>query len=95
MSSVFTGCLVIARNYDVDQSPQVLRAFEHTIFENDRRVVEPQRPERIPFDRPPPEIHLKFDAVAMTCRRAMRDAGLAARPLGAVTESRKCDRLAG
>jgi vanillate O-demethylase monooxygenase subunit len=69
---------VIARNYDLDQSPQVLRDFEDTIFEQDRRVVESQRPERVPFDLAA-EMHLKFDAVAMTYRRAMREAGLATR----------------
>ncbi len=73
------GYLLIARNYDFDQSPQVLREFEDTIFEQDRRVVESQRPEQVPFDLAA-EMHLKFDAVAMTYRRAMREAGLAARP---------------
>jgi vanillate O-demethylase monooxygenase subunit len=70
------GYLVIARNYDLEQPPQVLRDFEDTIFEQDRRVVESQRPERVPFDLAA-EMHLKFDAVAMTYRRAMRDTGLA------------------
>jgi phenylpropionate dioxygenase-like ring-hydroxylating dioxygenase large terminal subunit len=73
------GYLVIGRNYDLEQSPQVLRDFEDTIFEQDRRVVESQRPEQVPFDLAA-EMHLKFDAVAMTYRRAMREAGLAARP---------------
>jgi vanillate O-demethylase monooxygenase subunit len=75
-----TGYVVIARNYDLEQSPKVLQDFEDTIFEQDRRVVESQRPERVPFDLAA-EMHLKFDAVAMTYRRAMRDAGLAARPV--------------
>jgi vanillate O-demethylase monooxygenase subunit len=73
--------VVIGRNYDLEQSPKVLQDFEDTIFEQDRRVVESQRPEQVPFDLAA-EMHLKFDAVAMTYRRAMRDAGLAARPVG-------------
>jgi vanillate O-demethylase oxygenase-like protein len=59
----------------------VLRDFEDTIFEQDRRVVETQRPERVPFDLAA-EIHLKFDAVAVTYRRAVCEAGLAGRPRG-------------
>ena len=70
------GYVVIGRNYDPDQPPEVLQEFERTIFEQDRRVVESQRPERVPFDLAA-EMHLKFDAVAINYRRAMRDQGLA------------------
>jgi phenylpropionate dioxygenase-like ring-hydroxylating dioxygenase large terminal subunit len=72
------GYVVIGRNYDPEQPPEVLQEFERTIFEQDRRVVESQRPERVPFDLAA-EMHLKFDAVAITYRRAMRDQGLARR----------------
>jgi len=72
-----TGYLMIARNYDRDQPAQVLRDFEDTIFEQDRRMVESQRPWKVPFDLAA-EMHLKFDAVAVAYRRAMRTNGLAA-----------------
>jgi phenylpropionate dioxygenase-like ring-hydroxylating dioxygenase large terminal subunit len=72
------GYVVIGRNYDPDQPPEVLQEFERTIFEQDRRVVESQRPERVPFDLAA-EMHLKFDAVAINYRKAMRDQGLARR----------------
>jgi len=75
-----TGYLAIARNYDLDQSPRVLQDFEDTIFNQDREVVESQRPERVPFDLAA-EMHLKFDAVAINYRKAMRDQGLVRRPL--------------
>ena len=39
-------------------------------------VVESQRPEQVPFDLAD-ELHLKFDAVAVAYRRAMRNEGLA------------------
>ena len=55
----------------------VLQDFEDTIFDQDRRVVESQRPERVPFDLAA-EMHLKFDAVAVDYRKAMRAQGLAA-----------------
>ena len=39
-------------------------------------MVESQRPERVPFDLAA-ELHLKFDAVAVAYRKAMRGLGLA------------------
>ncbi len=47
------------------------------IFGQDQVVVESQRPEIVPFDLAD-ELHLKFDAVAVAYRRAMREQGLAA-----------------
>ena len=70
------GYVVIGRNYDHDQPGTVLQGFEDTIFEQDRRVVESQRPEQVPFDLAA-EVHMKFDAVAISYRKAMRDQGLA------------------
>ena len=54
----------------------MLQDFEDTIFNQDKRVVESQRPEQVPFDLAD-ELHLKFDAVAVGYRRAMRAEGLA------------------
>jgi phenylpropionate dioxygenase-like ring-hydroxylating dioxygenase large terminal subunit len=73
------GYVTIARNYDREQPDSVLQDFEDTIFEQDRLVVESQRPERVPFDLAA-EMHLKFDAVAINYRKAMREQGLAKRP---------------
>jgi hypothetical protein len=39
-------------------------------------VVESQRPERVPFDLAA-ELHLKFSTVAVACRKAMGQSGLA------------------
>lgn len=74
------GYVVIGRNYDFDQPSRVLREFEDTIFGQDQVVVESQRPERVPFDLAD-ELHLKFDAVAVAYRKAMRALGLAASDL--------------
>ena len=71
-----SGYVVMARNYDHDQPPEVLQDFEDTIFNQDKRVVESQRPEQVPFDLAD-ELHLRFDAVAVAYRRAMRAEGLA------------------
>ena len=70
------GYLRIARNYNLEQPDSVLQEFEDVIFEQDRRIVESQRPERVPFDLAD-ELHLTFDAVAVGYRRAMRANGLA------------------
>ena len=55
---------------------RVLQEFEDTIFGQDQVVVESQRPEQVPFDLAA-ELHLKFDAVAVAYRKAMRGLGLA------------------
>ena len=72
-----TGYVVIGRNYNLDQPDDVIQDFEDTIFGQDQVVVESQRPERVPFDLAD-ELHLKFDAVAVAYRKAMRESGLAA-----------------
>jgi phenylpropionate dioxygenase-like ring-hydroxylating dioxygenase large terminal subunit len=70
------GYLAIGRNYNFEQPDEVLVEFENVIFGQDRRVVESQRPEQVPFDLAA-ELHLRFDAVAVAYRRAMREQGLA------------------
>jgi len=64
------GYCIIGRNYDLDQPDSVLQAFEDTIFGQDKRIVESQRPEQVPFDLAA-ELHLTFDNVAINYRRAM------------------------
>ena len=70
------GYVLIGRNYNLDQPDTVLQDFEDVIFGQDQVVVESQRPEIVPFDLAD-ELHLRFDAVAVAYRRAMRDQGLA------------------
>lgn len=65
------GYCVIGRNYDLDDPDSTLQEFERVIFGQDQRIVESQRPEQVPFDLAD-ELHLKFDAVAVAYRRAMR-----------------------
>ena len=65
------GYCIIGRNYDFDDPDSTLQEFERVIFGQDQRIVESQRPEQVPFDLAA-ELHLKFDAVAVAYRRAMR-----------------------
>lgn len=69
------GYCIIGRNYDLDDPDTTLQDFERVIFGQDQRIVESQRPEQVPFDLAY-ELHLKFDAVAVAYRRAMRAQGL-------------------
>lgn len=71
------GYVIIGRNYHLEQPALVIQEFEDTIFGQDQVIVESQRPERVPFDLAA-ELHLKFDAVAVAYRKAMRSLGLAA-----------------
>jgi vanillate O-demethylase monooxygenase subunit len=68
------GYCLVARNYNLEQPDEVIQGFELTIFGQDQRVVESQRPDRVPFDLAD-ELHLTFDAVAVAYRRAMRAQG--------------------
>lgn len=70
------GYCIIGRNYNLEDPDSVLQDFEQVIFDQDKRIVESQRPEQVPFDFAA-ELHLKFDAVAMNYRRAMKAEGLA------------------
>lgn len=70
------GYCLVARNYNLDQPDEIMQAFERTIFGQDQRVVESQRPEQVPFDLAA-ELHLTCDLVAVAYRRAMRAHGLA------------------
>ncbi len=70
------GYCIIGRNYDLDEPDTVLQEFEDVIFGQDKRVVESQRPEQVPFDLAD-ELHLKFDGVAINYRRAMNAEKLA------------------
>src|SRR5262249_2792204 len=73
------GYVLIGRNYNLEQPDTVLQEFEDVIFNQDRRIVESQRPEIVPFDLAD-ELHLRFDAVAVAYRRAMRTQKLAGGP---------------
>ena len=69
------GYCVIGRNYDLDVPDKTYQDFEEVIFGQDQRIVESQRPQQVPFDFTE-ELHLKFDAVAMNYRKAMKKEGL-------------------
>ncbi|MFJ1643370.1 MULTISPECIES: Rieske 2Fe-2S domain-containing protein [unclassified Streptomyces] len=72
-----TGFCYQSRDFDLDGDDQRYVAFQETLAEQDRIVVESQRPEELPLDLSD-ELHLKFDRVAVAYRKALTEQGLLA-----------------
>jgi phenylpropionate dioxygenase-like ring-hydroxylating dioxygenase large terminal subunit len=65
----------MAMNYGHDLSEVDLIAWQDVIFEQDRPILESQRPERLPLDLQA-ELHLRSDRAAIAYRRWLGDLGL-------------------
>ncbi len=66
---------LLSRNYDLDVEDGVFIDFQNTLMEQDRRIVESQRPERLPLDLQA-ELHLKSDRLAIAYRRYLAEQGV-------------------
>ncbi len=64
----------IARNFDKDLPIQDVYDFNRRIFEEDKAIVESQRPECLPLE-PLMEAHIMADRSSMAYRRALRKMG--------------------
>jgi vanillate O-demethylase monooxygenase subunit len=65
----------IAKNFDVDQPAQDIFDFNLRIFEEDRAIVEIQKPENLPLD-PRIEVNIAADRSSVAYRRGLRTLGL-------------------
>ncbi|MFT3714939.1 MAG: aromatic ring-hydroxylating dioxygenase subunit alpha [Gordonia sp. (in: high G+C Gram-positive bacteria)] len=65
----------LSRNFDTDRPEQEVHDFNLRVFEEDRAVVEIQKPENLPLD-PRLEVHIPADRSSIAYRRALRDLGL-------------------
>ena len=65
----------IAKNFDTHQDPQDIYDFNLRIFEEDRRIVEVQKPENLPLD-PRLEVNIAADRSSVAYRRGLRGMGL-------------------
>lgn len=65
----------IARNFDQDLPVESVHAFNLRVFEEDRWVVESQKPECLPLD-PLLEAHIPADVSSIAYRRGLRAQGL-------------------
>jgi phenylpropionate dioxygenase-like ring-hydroxylating dioxygenase large terminal subunit len=67
--------MVIAMNHGHEIPVEELRSFQDRIVEQDRAIVESQRPELLPLDLAE-ELHLRSDRTAIAYRRWLRELGL-------------------
>lgn len=65
----------IAKNFDTGQPDQDIFDFNLRIFEEDRRIVEVQKPENLPLD-PRIEVNIAADRSSVAYRRGLRAQGL-------------------
>ena len=65
----------IAKNFDIDQPEQGIFDFNLRIFEEDRAIVEIQKPENLPLD-PRIEVNIAADRSSVAYRRGLRSLGL-------------------
>jgi len=64
----------IARNFDTDLPVQDVYDFNRRVFEEDKAIVEAQKPECLPLD-PKMEAHITADRSSIAYRRGLRDMG--------------------
>jgi phenylpropionate dioxygenase-like ring-hydroxylating dioxygenase large terminal subunit len=67
--------MAIAMNYGLEIPETEIVAFQDRVTEQDRVVVESQRPEMLPLDLQA-ELHLRSDRMAIAYRRWLREIGL-------------------
>ncbi|WP_127529749.1 aromatic ring-hydroxylating dioxygenase subunit alpha [Paenibacillus kobensis] len=63
------------RNYAADVPDEVFIDFQSRLLEQDKRIVEAQRPELLPLDLQA-ELHLRCDRLSMAYRRMLRERGV-------------------
>ena len=68
----------VARNYDHDTPEAEFLRWDYAILEEDRAIVEEQRPEDLPLDLSE-ELHVRADKMAVAYRRALGELGLGRR----------------
>jgi phenylpropionate dioxygenase-like ring-hydroxylating dioxygenase large terminal subunit len=66
--------LIMSLNYGDDASDEELQRFQDHVSEQDRVVVESQRPELLPLDLQA-ELHLRSDRMAIAYRKWLREIG--------------------
>ncbi|MEM7131434.1 MAG: aromatic ring-hydroxylating dioxygenase subunit alpha [Chloroflexota bacterium] len=70
-----TAWMWMAMNYSHDTPEDELVAWQDQIFEQDRPILENQRPELLPLDLQA-ELHLKSDRLALAYRRWLNELGM-------------------
>jgi phenylpropionate dioxygenase-like ring-hydroxylating dioxygenase large terminal subunit len=65
----------VAINFGADLTEAQIQARQDLIFGQDRRIVESQRPERIPLDLHA-ELHVRSDKLAVEYRKWLKELGV-------------------
>lgn len=66
---------LLSRNYDLDAADETYVNFQNTLMDQDRRIIESQRPENLPLDLQA-ELHLPSDRLAIAYRRYLNELGV-------------------
>lgn len=67
--------MVMERNYALDEPDEPFIAFQDKLLEQDRVIVESQKPELLPLDLQA-ELHLRCDRLAIAYRKLLRRSGV-------------------
>ena len=67
--------MIMERNYALDEDPQVFIDFQNTLLEQDKIIVENQKPELLPLDLQA-ELHLVCDRLSIAYRKMLRESGV-------------------
>lgn len=70
--------LIVAINFGPDLTLEQILSRQNIVFEQDRHIVEAQRPARLPLD-PKAEMHVNSDRMALEYRRWLKNLGEASR----------------
>lgn len=70
-----TAFMIMERNYCLEDEEQVFTQFQDTLIEQDRLIVENQKPELLPLDLQS-ELHLISDRMSIAYRKMLKDCGM-------------------
>ena len=67
--------MIMERNYALEEDPQVFIDFQNTLLDQDKVIVENQKPELLPLDLQA-ELHLVCDRLSIAYRRLLKEKGV-------------------
>ncbi len=70
-----TAFMIMERNYALEEDPQVFIDFQNTLLEQDKVIVENQKPELLPLDLQA-ELHLVCDRLSIAYRKLLKEKGV-------------------
>lgn len=70
-----TAFMIMERNYAYDEPDETFKEFQDRLIEQDREIVENQRPELLPLDLQA-ELHLTCDRLSIAYRKMLKEVGV-------------------